>query len=205
MGTEHAGDCGDDPSAMREYPARESKNRDRDGGGARKRGGQSEKDGAAERVVETAERRTGQPGVEQFHRRDGERGQQHRSADEERRAAPARRRRRRKRPIGRGIAAKPQAAQRDRDGDQGDERDADPARVVAGNVVVARMCDQIVGDDVNRAVRQHRRGCGGGDDQCYERAKSGRHWPVHSRPLPLRPRAFRRRRAGSRCFRSSRR
>jgi len=82
--------------------------------------------------------------------------------------------------MGRRVAAEPQAVQRDRTGDYGGDRDDQPARVVTGNIVVACVRDQIVGNDVNRAVRHHGRGGGSGDDQCDERAGNDGHWCAHS-------------------------
>jgi hypothetical protein len=88
--TDYPDDRGDDTIAMRENPARESEHRDRDGGSARKRRAQPEGHRPAERVAEARERRSGQSRVEQFHRGNDYRGEQHRGADKERRAPPTR-------------------------------------------------------------------------------------------------------------------
>ena len=88
--------------------------------------------------------------------------------------------------MSRRVAAEPQAVQRDDTGDNGGDRDDQPARVVIGNVVVARVRDQVVGDDVNRTVRHHGGGGGGGDHQCDERARNDGHWCAHSAPSPPR-------------------
>ena len=60
-------------------------------------------------------------------------------------------------------------------GDHGGERGDQPARAVTGNVVVAGVRDQIVGNDVNRTVRHHGRGRGSGDHQCDQRAGNDGH------------------------------
>jgi len=173
---------------MRKNPARQGEHRDRDGGGTRERRAQPEEHRPAKRVVETRERRAGQSRVEQFHRRNGYRREQHRGAGEERRAPPTRCRGRRKRSMGGRITAEPQAAQRDHTGNHRGEHGDQSPRVVTGNVVVARMRDQIVGNDVNRTVRRHGRGGGSGDHQCDERPRNDGHWCVHSGPLPPPPR-----------------
>lgn len=59
---------------------------------------------------------------------------------------------------------------------------------MTGNVVVAGVRDQVVRNDVNRAVRDHGSGGGSGDDQCDERAGNDGHWCAHSGPLPSPPR-----------------
>jgi len=173
--TDDPDDRGDDAIAMRENPTGQSEDRERDRGGARKRRAQPEEDRAAKRVGEARERRSGKSRVEQFHRRNDNRREQHRGAYKERGAAPARRRGRRKRSIRRRVAAEPQAVQRDCAGDDGRERHDDAARVVDGDVVVARVRDQIVGNDVDRAVRRHGSGSSSSDDQCDERARGDGH------------------------------
>lgn len=176
---------------MRKNPAREGKHRDRDDGSARERRAQSEQHRPAKCVVEARERSSGQSRVEQFHRRNGHRREQHRGAGKERRAPPTRCRRRRKRSVGRSVAAEPQTVQRDRAGDHGGDRDDQATRVVTRNIVVARMRDQVVGNDVDRAVRHHGRRGGSGDDQRDERAGNDGHWCAHSGPLPSPPRETR--------------
>jgi len=81
-------DRGDDAIAMRKKPARQGEDRDGDGRSARQRRAQPQEHRAAEGVVEAGERRSGQSRVEQFHRRNDERSEQHRGAGKERRAAP---------------------------------------------------------------------------------------------------------------------
>jgi len=90
--------------------------------------------------------------------------------------------------MGRRVAAEPQAVQSERTGDHGGDRDDQSARVVTGNVVVARVRDKIVGNDVDRTVRHDGRGGGSGDHQCVKRARNDGHWCAHSGPLPLPPR-----------------
>jgi hypothetical protein len=86
------------------------------------------------------------------------------------------------------VAAEPQAVQSDRTGDHGGDRDDQPARIVTGNVVVARVRDKIVGNDVYRTVRHDGRGGSSSDHQCDKRARNDGHWCAHSSPLPLPPR-----------------
>jgi hypothetical protein len=77
--------------------------------------------------------------------------------------------------------------QRDRAGNHGTERDDQAARVVTGNIVVARVRDEIIGNNVDRAVRQHGRRRGGGDHHCDQRARNHGHCCVASGLLPPRP------------------
>ncbi len=184
-------DRGDDTIAMRKNPARQGKNRDRDGGTACERRAQPEEHRPAKRVVEARERGAGQSRVEQFHRRNDDRREQHRCGGKERGAPPTRCGCGRKRSMGRHVTAEPQAVQSDRTGDQRGDRDDQPARVVTGNVVVARVRDKIVGDDVNRTVRHDGRGGGSSDHQRDQRARNDGHWCADSGPLPLPPRESR--------------
>ena len=67
------------------------------------------------------------------------------------------------------LTAKSQPVQRYRTRDyRGDHAD-EPARGVTGNVIVARMGNQIVGDNVDRRVRYEGRESGRGDHQRDER------------------------------------
>ena len=93
--------------------------------------------------------------------------------------------------MSRRVAAKPQTAQRDHTSEQRGERDDEPARVVTGHVVIARVRDQIVGNDVNRSVGHHSRGGGSGDHQRDERARDDGHRCLRSGPLLPPPRGGR--------------
>jgi hypothetical protein len=48
--------------------------------------------------------------------------------------------------------------------------------------------DEIIGNDVDRAVRNHGRSGGRGDYQCEERARDGGHWRLDSAPWAPAPR-----------------
>lgn len=65
--------------------------------------------------------------------------------------------------------------QRNNAGDDGGDYNHKPARGMTRNVVVARVRDQVVGDDVNRSVRHHRRRGSSGDHQRNKRSRSERH------------------------------
>lgn len=65
--------------------------------------------------------------------------------------------------------------QGDDTGKQRGDRNDQSARVVAGNVVVARMRDQKVSDNVDRPVRDHCRGRGRGDYQSEKRTRNAGH------------------------------
>jgi hypothetical protein len=65
--------------------------------------------------------------------------------------------------------------QRQHTRDDGSNRTHETTRGVSRNVVVARVRDEIVGDDINRPVRYHGRGGRSGDHQRNERSKSDRH------------------------------